>query len=114
MAMTEATPTQTSAPLTAQDHARAMADYSRAGEARAWALGNRGQQPRRERPGRDDHAVVDELVDDVDRNVQQPARIASQVDDQALHPASSCTLAGLSATSPWYHAVAASVGKYVT
>ena len=35
MAMTEATPTQTSAPLTAQDHARAMADYSRAGVARA-------------------------------------------------------------------------------
>ena len=42
MAMTEATSIQTPAPLTAQDHARAMADYSRAGEARAWALGNRG------------------------------------------------------------------------
>ncbi len=42
MAMTEATQTQISAPLTAQDHVRAMADYSRAGEARARALGNRG------------------------------------------------------------------------
>lgn len=42
MAMTEATPIQTSAPLTAADHLRAMADYSRAGEARAKALGNRG------------------------------------------------------------------------
>ena len=42
MAMTEATPIQTPAPLTAQDHARAMANYSRAGEARAMALGNRG------------------------------------------------------------------------
>jgi hypothetical protein len=36
MSMTEA------APLTAADHARAMAAYSRAGEERAWALGNRG------------------------------------------------------------------------
>ncbi len=42
MSMAEATPIQAPAPLTAQDHARAMADYSRAGEARAWALGNRG------------------------------------------------------------------------
>jgi hypothetical protein len=42
MAMTEAAPTQAPAPLSAQDHLRAMADYSRAGEARAWALGNRG------------------------------------------------------------------------
>ena len=31
-----------STPLTAADHQRAMADYSRAGEARARALGNRG------------------------------------------------------------------------
>ncbi|KAF0100970.1 MAG: phytanoyl-CoA dioxygenase [Rhodospirillaceae bacterium] len=30
------------APLTAEDHARVMAEYSRAGEARARALGNRG------------------------------------------------------------------------
>jgi hypothetical protein len=37
MAMAEA-----AAPLTAQDHARTMAEYSRAGEARARALGNRG------------------------------------------------------------------------
>ena len=29
-------------PLTAQDHARVMAEYSRAGEERARALGNRG------------------------------------------------------------------------
>jgi len=47
MATTEAAPMhpsapQTAAPLTAQDHMRAMADYSRAGEARARALGNRG------------------------------------------------------------------------
>jgi hypothetical protein len=38
MAMTETAP----AALTAADHARAMAAYSRAGEARARALGNRG------------------------------------------------------------------------
>ena len=37
MAMAEA-----AAPLTADDHARVMAEYSRAGEARARALGNRG------------------------------------------------------------------------
>ena len=30
------------APLTAEDHARTMAEYSRAGEGRARALGNRG------------------------------------------------------------------------
>ena len=42
MAMTEAAPIQTSPPFTAADHLRAMADYSRAGEARAQALGNRG------------------------------------------------------------------------
>ena len=32
----------TATTLSAADHARAMADYSRAGEARARALGNRG------------------------------------------------------------------------
>jgi hypothetical protein len=37
MAMAEA-----AAPLTAEDHARTMAEYSRAGEERARALGNRG------------------------------------------------------------------------
>ena len=30
------------APLTAEDHARTMAEYSRAGEERARGLGNRG------------------------------------------------------------------------
>lgn len=58
MAMTEATPTQTSAPLTAQDHARAMADYSRAGEARAWALGNRGPI-RFDADGKLDRSILD-------------------------------------------------------
>lgn len=58
MAMTEATPTETSAPLTAQDHARAMADYSRAGEARARALGNRGPI-RFDADGRLDRAILD-------------------------------------------------------
>ena len=42
MAMTEAAPIRTSPPLTVTDHVQAMADYSRAGEARARALGNRG------------------------------------------------------------------------
>ncbi|TBR26824.1 MAG: phytanoyl-CoA dioxygenase, partial [Reyranella sp.] len=37
MAMAEA-----AAPLTADDHAKVMAEYSRAGEERARALGNRG------------------------------------------------------------------------
>lgn len=42
MAMAEASVSPTTAPLTAHDHAQVMADYSRAGEARARALGNRG------------------------------------------------------------------------
>jgi hypothetical protein len=45
MSIAEATPTSTAplnAPLTAEDHLRSMADYSRAGVARAMALGNRG------------------------------------------------------------------------
>ncbi len=42
MAMAEASRSSTAAPFTAQDHLKAMADYSRAGEARAQALGNRG------------------------------------------------------------------------
>lgn len=58
MAMIAATPTETSAPLTAQDHARAMADYSRAGEARARALGNRGPI-RFDADGRLDRAILD-------------------------------------------------------
>ena len=58
MAMTEAAPTQTSAPLTAQDHARAMADYSRAGEARARALGNRGPI-RFDADGKLDRSILD-------------------------------------------------------
>ena len=58
MAMTEAAPTQTSAPLTAQDHARVMADYSRAGEARARALGNRGPI-RFDADGKLDRAILD-------------------------------------------------------
>ncbi|MDP1749496.1 MAG: phytanoyl-CoA dioxygenase family protein [Reyranella sp.] len=58
MAMTEATPTQAPAPLTAQDHARAMADYSRAGEARAKALGNRGPI-RFDADGKLDPAILD-------------------------------------------------------
>lgn len=58
MAMTEATPIQTPAPLTAWDHARAMADYSRAGEARARALGNRGPI-RFDADGRLDPAILD-------------------------------------------------------
>jgi hypothetical protein len=57
MAMTEATPMQKPTPLTAQDHARAMADYSRAGEARARALGNRG--PIRFTDGKLDPAILD-------------------------------------------------------
>ncbi|MBI3196348.1 MAG: phytanoyl-CoA dioxygenase family protein [Rhodospirillales bacterium] len=56
--MTEATPIQTPAPLTAWDHARAMADYSRAGEARARALGNRGPI-RFDADGRLDPAILD-------------------------------------------------------
>lgn len=58
MAMTEATQTQTSAPLTAQDHAHAMADYSRAGEARARALGNRGPI-RFDADGKLDRSILD-------------------------------------------------------
>jgi hypothetical protein len=58
MAMTEAAPTQTSAPLTAQDHARAMADYSRAGVARAQALGNRGPI-RFDADGKLDRSILD-------------------------------------------------------
>ena len=58
MAMTEAAPTQTSAPLTAQDHARAMADYSRAGVARARALGNRGPI-RFDADGKLDRSILD-------------------------------------------------------
>ena len=58
MAMTQAAPTQTSAPLTAQDHARAMADYSRAGEARARALGNRGPI-RFDADGKLDRSILD-------------------------------------------------------
>ena len=58
MAMTEATPTQAPAPLTAQDHARAMVDYSRAGEARARALGNRGPI-RFDADGKLDPAILD-------------------------------------------------------
>jgi hypothetical protein len=58
MAMTEAAPTQAPAPLSAQDHARAMADYSRAGEARAWALGNRGPI-RFDADGKLDRAILD-------------------------------------------------------
>ena len=58
MAMTQAAPTQTSAPLTAQDHARAMADYSRAGEARARARGNRGPI-RFDADGKLDRSILD-------------------------------------------------------
>jgi len=58
MAMTQAAPTQTSAPLTAQDHARAMADYSRAGVARARALGNRGPI-RFDADGKLDRSILD-------------------------------------------------------
>ena len=58
MAMTEAAPTQTSAPLTAQDHARAMADYSRAGVARARALGTRGPI-RFDADGKLDRSILD-------------------------------------------------------
>ncbi|MDI1287159.1 MAG: phytanoyl-CoA dioxygenase family protein [Reyranella sp.] len=58
MAMTETTPMQKPAPLTAQDHARAMAEYSRAGEARAWALGNRGPI-RFDADGRLDQSILD-------------------------------------------------------
>ncbi|MDP1836925.1 MAG: phytanoyl-CoA dioxygenase family protein [Reyranella sp.] len=58
MAMTEATPIQTPVPLTAQDHVRAMADYSRAGEARARALGNRGPI-RFDADGKLDRSILD-------------------------------------------------------
>ncbi len=44
--------------LTAADHARAMADYSRAGEARAMALGNRGPI-RYGADGKLDRAILD-------------------------------------------------------
>jgi hypothetical protein len=63
MAMTEATQSSTRgpstpAPLTAADHLRAMADYSRAGEARARALGNRGPI-RFDADGKLDAAILD-------------------------------------------------------
>ncbi|TAJ42057.1 MAG: phytanoyl-CoA dioxygenase [Reyranella sp.] len=58
MATPQATPIQRPAPLTAQDHARAMADYSRAGEARARALGNRGPI-RFDADGKLDSAILD-------------------------------------------------------
>lgn len=58
MAMTEATPIQATVPLTAQDHVRAMADYSRAGEARARALGNRGPI-RFDADGKLDRSILD-------------------------------------------------------
>ncbi len=58
MAMTEPAPTQNTAPLTAAQHARAMADYSRAGVARAMKLGNRGPI-RFDKEGRLDRAIVE-------------------------------------------------------
>ncbi len=58
MAMTEATPIQATVTLTAQDHVRAMADYSRAGEARARALGNRGPI-RFDADGKLDRSILD-------------------------------------------------------
>ena len=58
MAMTEAATVNTAAPLSAQDHARAMADYCRAGEARARALGNRGPI-RFDADGRLDRSIID-------------------------------------------------------
>ncbi len=58
MAMTETASTQSTASLTAADHARAMADYSRAGETRARALGNRGPI-RFDENGRLDRAIVE-------------------------------------------------------
>ncbi|MSP77818.1 MAG: phytanoyl-CoA dioxygenase [Rhodospirillaceae bacterium] len=53
MAMAQATAT-----LTAADHLRAMSDYSRAGEARAQALGNRGPI-RFDKDGKLDPAILD-------------------------------------------------------
>ena len=53
MSIAEATPS-----LTAADHARAMADYSRAGEARARVLGNRGPI-RFDSAGKLDPAILD-------------------------------------------------------
>jgi hypothetical protein len=58
MSMAEAAPIKTSRTLTAADHLRAMADYSRAGEARARALGNRGPI-RFGADGRLDPAILD-------------------------------------------------------
>lgn len=58
MALTEASPNRTPPTLTAQDHARAMADYSRAGEARAMSLGNRGPI-RFDADGKLDPAILD-------------------------------------------------------
>jgi hypothetical protein len=59
MSMTKTTAPASPAPsLTAADHARAMADYSRAGEARAWALGNRGPI-RFDADGKLDRSILD-------------------------------------------------------
>ena len=58
MAMTEPAPTPNTAPLTGAQHARAMADYSRAGVARAMKLGNRGPI-RFDKEGRLDRAIVE-------------------------------------------------------
>jgi len=57
MSMAE-TSTQTSQTLTAADHARSMSDYSRAGEARARALGNRGPI-RFDADGKLDRSILD-------------------------------------------------------
>ncbi|MDP2334449.1 MAG: phytanoyl-CoA dioxygenase family protein [Reyranella sp.] len=58
MSIAEATNHSTASPLTAADHARAMADYSRAGEARARTLGNRGPI-RFDADGKLDPAILD-------------------------------------------------------
>jgi len=57
MSMAE-TSTQTPPILTAADHARSMSDYSRAGEARARALGNRGPI-RFDADGKLDRSILD-------------------------------------------------------
>ncbi len=49
---------ETAAALTAAEHAKAMADYSREGEARAYALGNRGPI-RLDRDGRLEASILD-------------------------------------------------------